>query len=74
MFYKKNSRWVAGAINEGLPYVTGEFLIWPDCDDTLMPASIEKRVEFLNQHPDYAMVRSDYVSVNENNPGVIIRR
>jgi len=62
----------SGAINEGLPYVTGEFLIWPDCDDTLMPTSIEKRVEFLNRNPDYAMVRSDYVAVYDERPDVIV--
>lgn len=63
---------VAGAINEGLPYVTGEFLIWPDCDDTLMPTSIEKRIEFLNRNPDYAMVRSDYVAVYDEKPDIVI--
>ncbi|KUG20116.1 glycosyl transferase, family 2 [hydrocarbon metagenome] len=70
---QKTYRGVAGAINEGLPYVTGEFLIWPDSDDTLMPTSIEKRVDFLNSHPDYAMVRSDYVSVYDESPDVVVR-
>jgi glycosyltransferase involved in cell wall biosynthesis len=69
---QKKFKGVAGAINEGLPYVTGEFFIWPDCDDPFMPASIEKRVDFLTLHPDYALVRSGYVSVNENNPEIII--
>ncbi len=71
---QKKYKGVAGAINEGLPYVTGEFLTWPDCDDTLMPKSIEKKVEFLDQHPDYAMVRSDFVSVDEMEPDVIVGR
>lgn len=69
---QKKYRGVAGAINEGLPFVTGEFFIWPDCDDPLLPSSIEKRVDFLIRHPDYALVRSGYVSVNENNPKIII--
>lgn len=68
----KTNMGASGAINEGLPYVTGEFLIWPDCDDTLMPTSIEKRVEFLNRNPDYAMVRSDYVAVYDERPDVIV--
>lgn len=63
----------SSAINQGLPHVTGEFLIWPDCDDTLMQKSIEKRVEFLNLHADYALVRSDYVEVNEKSPEIIIK-
>jgi glycosyltransferase involved in cell wall biosynthesis len=71
---QETCRGATSAINRGLPYVTGEFLIWPDCDDTLMPASIGKRVDFLNLHPDYAMVRSDYVEVNEDSPEIINRR
>jgi len=62
----------SSAINRGLPHVTGEFLIWPDCDDTLMPASVERRVDFLNRHADYALVRSDYVAVHEETPEIIV--
>lgn len=69
---QKSDTGVAGAINEGLPYVTGEFLIWPDCDDTLMAESIEKRVNFLNSHFDYAMVRSDFISVYDTKPDIIL--
>ena len=69
---QKIRKGASNAINSGLPFVTGEFFIWPDCDDTLMPTSIEKRVDFLNLHPDYALVRSHYVEVNEKNPEVIL--
>lgn len=48
----------SSAINQGLPYVTGEYLIWPDSDDVLEPESVERRVEFLKQHPQYQCVRS----------------
>ncbi len=48
----------SAAINQGLAYVTGEYLIWPDSDDVLEPESVEKRVEFLKQHPQYQCVRS----------------
>lgn len=48
----------SAAINQGLPYVTGEYLIWPDSDDRLEPLSIEKRVEFLKSHPQYQSVRT----------------
>ena len=37
----------SAAVNGGLPYVTGEYLIWPDSDDMLKPESVAKRVEFL---------------------------
>lgn len=48
----------AAAISRGLPYVTGEFLIWPDSDDALQPESVRKRVEFLQANPQYQCVRS----------------
>ena len=48
----------AGAINGGLPYVTGEYLIWPDSDDVLKPESVERRVRFLQERPQYQCVRS----------------
>ncbi len=48
----------SAAINQGLPFVSGEYLIWPDSDDYLEPESIWRRVDFLRQHPQYACVRS----------------
>lgn len=48
----------SAAINKGLPYVTGEYLIWPDSDDVLKPRSVEKRVRFLQSRPQYQCVRS----------------
>lgn len=48
----------SSAINRGLTYVRGEYLIWPDSDDILKPESVEKRVEFLKGHPEYQCVRS----------------
>lgn len=48
----------AGAINYGLPFVTGEYLIWPDSDDVLDPLSVEKRVAFLQKQSFYHCVRS----------------
>lgn len=48
----------SAAINHGLPYVTGEYLIWPDSDDRLERDSVAKRVSFLQDHPRYQCVRS----------------
>lgn len=48
----------AAAINQGLPYVTGEYLIWPDGDDRLEQDSVEKRVRFLQKYPQYQCVRT----------------
>ena len=55
---RSDHRFAAGAINRGLPYVRGEFLIWPDSDDFLEPESVARRVAFLREHPAYHCVRS----------------
>lgn len=54
----------ACAINYGLKYVTGDYLIWPDSDDILEPDSIEKRVAYLQSHVQTGMVRSGYYFIN----------
>ncbi|MEF2696223.1 MAG: glycosyltransferase family A protein [Blautia wexlerae] len=48
----------AAGLNRGFPFVTGEFLIWPDADDVLEKESVKKRVDFLRKCPDYQCVRS----------------
>lgn len=55
----------SAAINRGLPWVRGEFLIWPDSDDILEPESVEKRVEFLRAHAGYQCVRSQMRYLDE---------
>lgn len=56
----------AAAINNGLKYVTGEYLTWPDSDDILTPESIEKKVKFLEKNKDYGLVRTNVNAVKEN--------
>ena len=48
----------SAALNRGLPYVTGEYLIWPDGDDVLEPESVKRRVSFLQENPAYQCVRT----------------
>lgn len=63
--FKKNGG-VSSAINEGLKYVTGDYLGWPEYDDILAPSSIERRVHYLENHKDCAVVTCDAWLVNEN--------
>ena len=60
----------AAAVNKGLNYVEGEYLVWPDSDDELLPDSVETKVRFLQQHPEYQCVRSimEYVSEKADTP------
>ena len=49
----------AAALNRGLKLFTGEYLTWPDADDEMTPDCIEKKVAYLQAHPELEMVRSD---------------
>ena len=54
------------AVNRGLKLFSGDYLSWADADDILLPESVEKRVEFLEAHPEYACVQSDAYIVMDN--------
>ncbi|MCM1115408.1 MAG: Coenzyme F420 hydrogenase/dehydrogenase, beta subunit C-terminal domain [Clostridium sp.] len=58
IFVQADHKSASAAINRGLEYVKGEFLIWPDSDDILNEYSVEARVNFLNSHRAYNAVRS----------------
>lgn len=66
-YIKKQNEGTGAAVNDGLKYTTGEFLIWPDSDDVLFPQSIEKRVTFLEAHPEFGFVYSDGQTFMETN-------
>ncbi len=55
----------SSAVNNALKYVTGKFLTWPDPDDWLTPDSIDKRVIFLQNHPEVGMVRCNIEQIDE---------
>ncbi len=72
-YIKKQNEGLGAAINYGLKHTTGEYLIWPDTDDFLFPESIEKRVAFLEEHPEFGFVYSDGQIFNESNIEVSVR-
>lgn len=56
--YKENGG-LCSAIQEGLQHVNGKYLCWPEYDDILLPSAIEKRIDYLEKHPDCAVVTCD---------------
>lgn len=56
----------AAALNRGLKLFTGKYLTWPDADDEMTPDCIEKKVAYLQAHPEVQMVRSDGVYFNQD--------
>lgn len=47
------------ARNRGLDTAGGEFICFLDADDTLLPGSIAKRLDFMQRHPEVGMVFTD---------------
>jgi len=60
------------AINKGFSHASGEILAWLNSDDTYLPGAIAGAVEFLQAHPEVAMVYGDANLVNEQ--GAVIGR
>lgn len=56
----------ASAINLALPEVTGDYITWPDSDDFMAPDCIEKKVGFLEGHPEDGLVVCAVNIVNED--------
>jgi glycosyltransferase involved in cell wall biosynthesis len=46
-------------INKGWERAKGEILTWLNSDDTFLPGAVSKAVEYLNAHPDVAIVFGD---------------
>ena len=68
IYEKQENAGQAAALNRGLKLFTGEYLTWPDSDDVMVSDAVEKKVDYLEQHPDYGFCICKTKVVNENNP------
>lgn len=59
----------AAAVNAALQEVRGEYLTWCDADDIMLPECVEKKAQFLLDHPEIGMVRNDGVIVEMDAQG-----
>ncbi len=63
----EKNNWNRGLIytlNMGLSLANGSLLARMDADDISSPDRIEKQVEFLEAHPDIALISSGYKAIN----------
>ncbi len=70
--YQEN-KGLGGAINTGLANFTGDYLCWIDCDDFLMEKSVEIRLNFLLENPDFGCVSSNANIYNDTDLNTPIR-
>ena len=61
-------RWVSerdrgqsDALNKGIAMATGEWIVWINSDDTLLPGALRALDAYLEEHPDAQFVYSDCV-------------
>ena len=64
--YNKENGGAASAINVALRHYDGDYVMWLDSDDILLPGSIEKMLLFLKEHPEFDYCMGEGVVVNEN--------
>ena len=63
----------AAAINEGLKHVQGQYFMWADSDDIMMPQSVSEKVKYLKEHKEIDFVLSQEGVVQFGKEEEIIR-
>ena len=61
---EKNCR-LAYSLNHCLSVATGEYIARMDADDICLPVRLEKQVEFLDHHPEFAVVGGGVILYDE---------
>ncbi len=74
VYHKQENKGVAHALNYGLKRFTGEYLACVDSDDILYPDFLSAKIEFMEQHPYYALCYSGVEVVKESDLSCVIRR
>lgn len=63
---------MSDGINKGFRQATGDWLMWLNCDDYLLPGALEKVADFIKSSPDADIIHGDCVYVREDK--TVVRR
>ena len=58
----------------GLKYFSGDYLMWPDSDDILLPTNIEEKVKYLEQNKSIGLVYCNTNLVREDNLDKVVKK
>ena len=75
-YYKQENQGVARTLNNGLNHCRGKYIRRHDADDLSTPNSLKEQVDFMEKHPEYALVSSQIafmtssgkIAYNHKNP------
>ena len=57
---------MSDGINKGFLQATGDWMMWLNCDDYLLPGALAKVAEFIGKNPHADIVHGDCLYVREN--------
>ena len=66
IYIKQKNQGIGSAINTGLKYISGEYLLLLDIDDEYLQGALLERVQFLESHREMDVVRSNGWYVRKN--------
>jgi glycosyltransferase involved in cell wall biosynthesis len=62
---------LGGAIAKGVQHIRGEYIIWSDVDDILPEDSIRSKYNYLESHPEYGLVRTNFIVARDEPTNII---
>lgn len=57
---------MSDGINKGFRQATGDWVMWLNCDDYLLPGALAKVAAYVGSHPEADVVHGDCVFINED--------